>query len=124
MEQAQQELEQAKREQAGEKQEQALRQLESAKAELEKILRQLREEERGRFLAMLETRWWGGQPASHGCHVTPPSMLRAMPLAMPAYRTPWSAGLETRVSTPSFFNPAFCSRQVVPPSIVLKTPAG
>ncbi len=57
MQQAQEKLEQAEREQADEKQAEALRELERAKAELEEILRQLREEEMARMLALLEARF-------------------------------------------------------------------
>lgn len=57
MEQAKQKLEKAQREGAIEDQEQAIRELEQAKADLEKILRQLREEEQERTLAMLEARF-------------------------------------------------------------------
>lgn len=57
MREAQQELEQAKRKGAVEKQEEARRLLEQAKAELEEILRQLREEEIERTLALLEARF-------------------------------------------------------------------
>jgi hypothetical protein len=57
MRQAKQDLEQAKRDDAVEKQEDAKRLLEQAKAELEEILRQLREEEIERVLAMLEGRF-------------------------------------------------------------------
>ena len=57
MQRAQQRLEDAQRENAIEEQEAALRELEQAKAELEEILRQLREEELGRTLAMLESRF-------------------------------------------------------------------
>ncbi len=57
MEQARRKLEQARREGAIEDQEEALRELEKAKAELEAILRQLREEELKRVLAMLEARF-------------------------------------------------------------------
>jgi len=57
MKEAQEKLEQAQREGAVEKQEEAIRELEQAKAELEEILRQLREEEIQRMLAMLETRF-------------------------------------------------------------------
>ncbi len=57
MQQAQEKLKQAEREQAEEKQAEALRELEQAKAELEEILRQLREEETARMLAMLEARF-------------------------------------------------------------------
>ncbi|MEX2112754.1 MAG: hypothetical protein WD845_06180 [Pirellulales bacterium] len=57
MQQAQEKLKQAEREQADEKQAEALRELEQAKAELEEILRQLREEETARMLAVLEGRF-------------------------------------------------------------------
>jgi hypothetical protein len=57
MQEAQKKLEEAQREGAVEKQEEALRELELAKAELEEILRQLREEEIMRMLAMLEARF-------------------------------------------------------------------
>lgn len=57
MKEAQEKLDQAQREGAVEKQEEAIRELEQAKAELEKILRQLREEEIARMLAMLEARF-------------------------------------------------------------------
>lgn len=57
MREAQQKLEEARREGAVEKQEEAIRELEQAKAELEEILRQLREEEILRMLAMLEARF-------------------------------------------------------------------
>jgi hypothetical protein len=57
MQQAQEKLKEAEREQADEKQAEALRELEQAKAELEEILRQLREEEMARMLAMLEARF-------------------------------------------------------------------
>ena len=57
MQEAQKKLEEAKREDAVEKQAEALRELEQAKAELEEILRQLREEEMARTLAMLESRF-------------------------------------------------------------------
>ena len=54
---AQEKLDDAQREGAVEKQEEAIRELEQAKAELEEILRQLREEEIARMLAMLEARF-------------------------------------------------------------------
>jgi hypothetical protein len=57
MQEAQQKLNEAKREDAKEKQAEALKELEQAKADLEEILRQLREEEMSRTLAMLETRF-------------------------------------------------------------------
>jgi hypothetical protein len=57
MEEAQKKLEEAKKSDAVEKQEEAIRELEQAKAELEEILRQLREEEMARTLAMLEARF-------------------------------------------------------------------
>ena len=57
MQEAQQKLNEAKREDAKEKQVEALKELELAKADLEEILRQLREEEMSRTLAMLETRF-------------------------------------------------------------------
>ena len=57
MKDAQEKLEKALREEAVEKQEEALRELEAAKAELEKILRQMREEEMARILALLEARF-------------------------------------------------------------------
>ncbi len=53
---AQRALEEARREGAREKQEEAIRKLEEAKAELERILRQMREEEIGRLLTMLDVR--------------------------------------------------------------------
>jgi len=56
MKEAQRKLEEAQREGAVEKQEEALRELEQAKAALEEILRQMREEEIQRLLAMLEAR--------------------------------------------------------------------
>ncbi len=56
MREAQEKLEQAQREGAAEKQEEAIRELEQAKAALEQILRQLREEEIGRTLTLLEAR--------------------------------------------------------------------
>jgi hypothetical protein len=57
MKEAQQKLEEAKREDAVEKQAEAVKELEQAKADLEEILRQLREEEMSRTLAMLESRF-------------------------------------------------------------------
>ena len=57
MKEAEEKLKEAQREGAVEKQEEALRELELAKAELEEILRQLREEEIMRMLAMLEARF-------------------------------------------------------------------
>jgi len=57
MRQAREQLEQAQREAAIEQQEAAQQLLEQAKAELEEILRQLREEEIERVLAMLEGRF-------------------------------------------------------------------
>lgn len=57
MEQAQKKLEEAERSGAAEEQERALRELEEARAELERILRQLREEEMERTLALLEVRF-------------------------------------------------------------------
>ncbi len=57
MRDAQKKLAEAQRDQAVQKQEEAKRELELAKAELESILRQLREEEIGRTLAMLEARF-------------------------------------------------------------------
>ena len=57
MKEAQQRLEEAKRKEAVEAQEQAKKDLEAAKAELEEILRQMREEEIERTLAMLEGRF-------------------------------------------------------------------
>ena len=57
MQEAQQKLDEAKREDAKEKQAEAIKELEQAKADLEEILRQLREEEMSRTLAMLETRF-------------------------------------------------------------------
>jgi hypothetical protein len=57
MREAQQKLEQAQRQGAADKQEQAIRELERAKANLEKTLRQLREEEMERTLALLESRF-------------------------------------------------------------------
>jgi hypothetical protein len=57
MREAQQKLEKAQREGAIQDQEEAIRELEQAKAELERILRQLREEQIARTLAMLEARF-------------------------------------------------------------------
>jgi hypothetical protein len=57
MQEAREKLDEAKRRDATEKQAEALKELEQAKAELEEILRQLREEEMARTLAMLETRF-------------------------------------------------------------------
>ena len=57
MEEAKKRLEKAKKEGAVDEQEKALRELDTAKAELEEILRQLREEEMKRLLAMLEARF-------------------------------------------------------------------
>ena len=54
---AQQRLEEAKRNGAIQEQQQALQELEQARAQLEKILRQLREEEVDRVLALLEARF-------------------------------------------------------------------
>lgn len=54
---ARQKLQEAQRDGAVEEQEEAIRQLEQAKAELEEILRQLREEEIERVLAMLQARF-------------------------------------------------------------------
>ena len=54
---AEENLEKAQREGAIEEQERALEELRQAKAELEEILRQLREEEMERMLAMLEARF-------------------------------------------------------------------
>lgn len=54
---AQQRLEEAQRQQAVEEQEKARQELEQAKAELEQILRQLRQEELERALALLEARF-------------------------------------------------------------------
>jgi hypothetical protein len=56
MKEAQRKLSEAQRNDAREKQDEALRELELAKAHLEEILRQLREEEMGRTLALLESR--------------------------------------------------------------------
>ncbi len=56
MHKAEKQLEEAKRKEAMQEQEEALRELELAKRDLEKILRQLREEEMERVLAMLEAR--------------------------------------------------------------------
>ena len=56
MEQAKKRLEKAQKEGALDEQEKALNDLQTAKAELEEILRQLREEEMRRLLAMLEAR--------------------------------------------------------------------
>ena len=57
MNEAKRKLDDAKRQDAVDKQEEALRELEQAKGELEAILRQLREEEIERILAMLEARF-------------------------------------------------------------------
>jgi len=57
MEEARRKLEEASHEGAVEKQEEAIRELEQAKADLEKILRQLREEEIERVLAVLKARF-------------------------------------------------------------------
>jgi hypothetical protein len=57
MRDAQKKLSEAQRDQAVKRQDEAKRELELAKAELEAILRQLREEEVGRTLAMLESRF-------------------------------------------------------------------
>ncbi len=57
MDQAKKKLENAERKGAMEEQEQAVRELELAKAKLEEILRQLREEELRRTLALLEARF-------------------------------------------------------------------
>jgi hypothetical protein len=57
MDRARQKLEEAERSGAAREQEQALRELEEARAELERILRQLREEEMERTLALLEARF-------------------------------------------------------------------
>ncbi len=57
MQDARRKLEEARRQGAAEDQQQAIQALQQAKAELEQILRQLREEERGRMLAMLESRF-------------------------------------------------------------------
>jgi hypothetical protein len=57
MNEAKKKLDDARRKDAVDKQEQAIRELEQAKNELEQILRQLREEEIERILAMLEARF-------------------------------------------------------------------
>ena len=57
MNEAEAKLKEAQRQGAAEKQEEAIRELQLAKAELEEILRQLREEEIERTLAMLEARF-------------------------------------------------------------------
>ena len=57
MKEAEAKLKEAERKGAAEKQEEAIRELEQAKARLEEILRQLREEEITRTLAMLEARF-------------------------------------------------------------------
>lgn len=57
MREAEKRLAEAQRKEAAQEQEEALRELELAKGELEKILRQLREEEMERVLAMLEARF-------------------------------------------------------------------
>jgi hypothetical protein len=57
MNEAKKKLDEAKRKGAVEEQDKAIRELEAAKAEIEEILRQLREEERARMLAMLEARF-------------------------------------------------------------------
>ncbi|MFV1965446.1 MAG: hypothetical protein ACC628_08495 [Pirellulaceae bacterium] len=54
---AEQKLQEAKRNEAVDEQEEARRELEKAKAALEEILQQLRDEEVGRMLAMLEARF-------------------------------------------------------------------
>jgi hypothetical protein len=57
MEKAVEDLKNEQRQAAGEKQDEALRKLIAAKEKLEEILRQLREEEKGRTLAALEARF-------------------------------------------------------------------
>ncbi|MGA2617782.1 MAG: hypothetical protein ABSF26_09240 [Thermoguttaceae bacterium] len=57
MKDAQKKLDEAKRQGAFDEQEKAIRELEQARSELEEILRQLREEEMKRLLAMLEARF-------------------------------------------------------------------
>ncbi len=57
MKDAQKKLDDAKRQGAFDEQEKAIRELEQARGELEEILRQLREEEMKRLLAMLEARF-------------------------------------------------------------------
>ena len=57
MREAEAKLKDAQRQGAAEKEEEALRELQKAKAELEDILRQLREEQIARMLAMLEARF-------------------------------------------------------------------
>jgi hypothetical protein len=57
MEQAIEKLKKAKRHEASDEQDEAISNLQKAKEKLEEILRQLREEERSRFLAMLEARF-------------------------------------------------------------------
>jgi hypothetical protein len=57
MQEAEQKLKDAQKQGAAENEEQAIRELEQAKAELEEILRQLRQEEIARTLAMLEARF-------------------------------------------------------------------
>jgi hypothetical protein len=57
MQEAEQKLKEAQKQDAVEKEEQAVRELEQARAELEEILRQLRQEEIARTLAMLEARF-------------------------------------------------------------------
>lgn len=57
MQEAEQKLRDAQREGAVDKQDEALEELEAARAELERILRQIREEEILRMLAMLEARF-------------------------------------------------------------------
>jgi hypothetical protein len=57
MKDAEAKLKETQRRGAAEKQEEAIRELQMAKAKLEEILRQLREEEIGRTLAMLESRF-------------------------------------------------------------------
>src|SRR5690606_28661736 len=57
MREAQKRLEEAKREESLEEQEKAREELAKAKAELEEILRQMREEEVGRMLSLLEGRF-------------------------------------------------------------------
>jgi hypothetical protein len=57
MQEAENKLKEAQRQGAADKEEEALRELQKAKAELEEILRQLREEQIARMLAMLEARF-------------------------------------------------------------------
>ena len=57
MQEAEAKLKEARREGAAEKEEEAIRELQKAKAELEEILRQLREEQIARMLALLEARF-------------------------------------------------------------------